>query len=70
MDWQPVCEHPSLRNLPFKIELNELGKIILSLLKVAHSLYQGKLTRLLYQHLQQGKIKQSEFAPHFPSAIV
>jgi len=56
MDWLQVCEHPSLRNLPFKIELDELGRIIMSPLKVAHSLYQGKLTRLLYQHLQQGEV--------------
>jgi len=27
MNWQEVCEHPSLRDLPFKIELNEKGEI-------------------------------------------
>jgi len=26
MKWQEVCEHPGLKNLPFKIELDEDGK--------------------------------------------
>ena len=29
MNWQEVCEHPSLQDLPFKIELNEKGEIIM-----------------------------------------
>jgi len=48
MLWQEVCEHPSLRNLPFKIELNKIGKIIMSPLKVYHSIYQGRLSNQLY----------------------
>ena len=56
MNWQEVCEHPSLRDLPFKIELDEIGRIIMSPLKVAHSLYQGKLSKFLYQHLQKGEV--------------
>jgi len=47
MQWQEVCEHPSLRNLPFKIELNERGQILMSPVKVYHSAFQGKITRLL-----------------------
>lgn len=30
MNWQEVCEDSSLQNLPFKIELNEWGNIIMS----------------------------------------
>ncbi|MCP4698202.1 MAG: Uma2 family endonuclease [Gammaproteobacteria bacterium] len=47
MEWQEVCEHPSLRNLPFKIELNEKGQILMSPVKVYHSAFQGKIARLL-----------------------
>ena len=47
MQWQEVCEHPSLQNLPFKIELNEKGQILMSPVKVYHSAFQGKITRLL-----------------------
>jgi Uma2 family endonuclease len=50
MQWQEVCEHPSLQNLPFKIELNEWGQIIMSPVKVYHSAFQGKITRLLPEY--------------------
>ncbi|MGH8550510.1 MAG: Uma2 family endonuclease [Methylococcales bacterium] len=50
MQWQEVCEHPSLRNLPFKIELNERGQILMSPVKVCHSAFQGKISRLLPEH--------------------
>ncbi len=47
MQWQEVCEHPSLQNLPFKIELNEKGQILMSPVKVYHAAFQGKIARLL-----------------------
>ncbi|HRC70858.1 MAG TPA: Uma2 family endonuclease [Candidatus Competibacter denitrificans] len=47
MRWQEVCEHPSLQNLPFKIELNEKGQILMSPVKVYHSAFQGKISQLL-----------------------
>lgn len=50
MRWQEVCEHPSLKNMPFKIELNEKGQIVMSPVKVYHSAFQGKITRLLPEH--------------------
>jgi len=42
MNWQEVCEHKSLQDLPFKIELNEYGKIIMSPVKVYHSAIREK----------------------------
>jgi Uma2 family endonuclease len=56
MNWQEVCDHPQLRNLSFKIELNEEGKIVMSPLKVGHSLLQGKITRLLFRYLSDGEV--------------
>lgn len=50
MQWQEVCEHPSLQDLPFKIELNEKGQILMSPVKVYHSAFQGKITQLLPKH--------------------
>jgi Uma2 family endonuclease len=47
MQWQEVCEHPSLQNLPFKIELNERGQVLMSPVKVYHSAFQGQISRLL-----------------------
>lgn len=55
MQWEEVCEHPSLRNLPFKIELNERGEIVMNAVKVIHSLYQGEIEFLLRTLLKTGK---------------
>ncbi len=55
MNWQEICEHPSLQNLPFKIELNENGKIIMSPVQVYHSAFQGEIAYLLRSMLKQGR---------------
>lgn len=47
MNWQEVCEHPSLKDLPFKIELNEYGQVVMSPVKVYHSAFQGRIGSLL-----------------------
>ena len=56
MDWQEVCNHKDLRNLPFKIELNEYGQVIISPVKLYHSCLQGEIALLLHQLLKTGKI--------------
>jgi Uma2 family endonuclease len=55
MNWQEVCEHPSLKDLPFKIELDELGKIIMSPVKIYHSILQGEIEFILRSLLKGGK---------------
>jgi Uma2 family endonuclease len=47
MNWQQVCENPDLQNLPFKIELNEWGQVIMSPTKIKHAAYQGEIAELL-----------------------
>jgi Uma2 family endonuclease len=47
MNWQEVCADPHLRNLPFKIELNEYGQVVMSPVKVYHSAFQGRIGALL-----------------------
>lgn len=37
MRWEEVCEHQQLQDLPFKIELNKWGQIIMSPVKIKHS---------------------------------
>lgn len=54
MNWQEVCEHTSLKDLPFKIELDELGRIIMSPVKLYHSFFQVKIAKLLEQFLNNG----------------
>lgn len=47
MNWQQICENPNLQNLPFKIELNEFGKIVMTPVKVCHSALQGEIEHQL-----------------------
>ncbi|HEX8368659.1 MAG TPA: Uma2 family endonuclease [Pyrinomonadaceae bacterium] len=47
MDWAEVINHPSLRDLPFKIETNEYGEIIMNPVKIGHSIYQGEISSLM-----------------------
>jgi len=55
MNWKQLCTHKSLKDLPFKIELNTQGQIVMTPVKVSHSLLQGKLSGLLYVHLPTGQ---------------
>lgn len=52
MNWQQVCDDPRLQNLPYKIELNEYGKWLISPARVRHSALQGEIEYLLRLHLQ------------------
>ena len=47
MDWAEVINHPSLQDLPFKIETNEYGEIIMNPVKIGHSIYQGEISSLM-----------------------
>lgn len=55
MNWLEVCEHPALQDLPFKIELDETGKIIMAPTKVYHSIYQGEIAYRLHALAPTGK---------------
>lgn len=57
MNWEQVCEIPYLQDIPFKIELNRLGQIIMSPAKNIHSVLQWRIQRTLYQLIgNQGEI--------------
>ncbi len=51
MQWQDVLADKSLRDLPYKIELNEKGLIEMSPASFTHSLLQGRLTKLIGNQL-------------------
>ncbi len=55
MQWQEACENQNLKNLPFKIELDNQGKILMTPVKVNHSILQGKIIGHLYQNLTGGE---------------
>ncbi len=57
MRWEEVCADPGLQNLPYKIELDRLGKLIMSPAKNRHSIMQGRFQRLLWKLLgEHGEI--------------
>ncbi|MDJ0731183.1 MAG: Uma2 family endonuclease [Crocosphaera sp.] len=56
MKWEEVCEHKQLQDLPFKIELNKWGQIVMSPVKIKHSFYQGRIQRLLESLLDTGEV--------------
>ena len=55
MNWQEACNHPSLKDLPFKIELDEYGRIVMSPVKLFHAALQGEIEFLLRSLLKGGK---------------
>lgn len=53
MNWKTLCEATHLQNLPYKIELNTRGQIIMSPAKLVHGRFQSRIAHLL-----------EKFAPH------
>ena len=54
MTWEEAIEDPHLDGLPYKIELNGYGNIVMSPTRFAHSGYQGEICNLL-NRLLDGK---------------
>ncbi len=54
--WREVVDSPYLRDLPFKLELNENGKVEFTMSPATnrHSLLQGRLQEFLLQNLPDG----------------
>ena len=55
MTWQEVINHPSLQDLPFKIELNAAGVVEMSPATNWHGYYQMEIGSLLNQLLADGR---------------
>ena len=54
MTWSELCRDRALADLPYKIELDGRGKILMSPATKKHSKYQSRIQRLLVQLLPQG----------------
>ena len=55
LTWEELCVDPSLRDLPYRIELNGLNQIVMSPLCFRHGRYQGKIYALLTALLPGGE---------------
>ena len=60
--WHRVLNDPQLRALPYKVETNEHGQIVLSSHKPQHGLLQSRITDLLRDHAPQHGARAVEFA--------
>jgi Uma2 family endonuclease len=54
MTWAEACNDRSLQNLPYKVELNRDGKIIMSPTRNKHGFYQTEIAILLKNLLPHG----------------
>lgn len=71
--WRRALTDPSLRDLPYKVETNEHGQLVLSPHKPRHSLQQGRIAALLRElapaaGLPSGEAT-TEFAVETPGGI-
>jgi Uma2 family endonuclease len=54
MTWREIVNHQDLANLPFKIETNEYGQVVMSPTKYLHGIYQTRMARLIEQFFPTG----------------
>ena len=54
MNCKEVCESSELQNLPFKLELNKDGEVVMNAVQVNHALFTGKIIHFLEIHLPKG----------------
>ena len=54
MTWDEIRNHPSLRKLPYKIEMSEWGNIEASPLGVDHARYQARIAQILQRLKPEG----------------
>lgn len=56
MQWSDVLADPSLKNLPYKIELDELGRIVMTPASVLHGKIQARLSHLIFMLFNEGEV--------------
>ncbi len=56
MNWEAVCTDPNLKDLPYKIELNARGQIIMSPAKLYHGRFQNEIGYFLKTLATHGKV--------------
>lgn len=60
--WHRVLNDPQLRELPYKVETNEHGQIVLSPHRPQHGLRQSRISDLLRDRLPRSGARAVEFA--------
>jgi Uma2 family endonuclease len=52
--WDALCEDPSIANLPYKVETNERGQLLMSPTSTPHSVWQAEVAYLLRNAVEAG----------------
>lgn len=66
--WEEITSDPSLRNLPYKVETNQRGQIVLSPHENRHSFLQERVQDLLDEYAPEGR-HPPEFAIATPEGV-
>jgi Uma2 family endonuclease len=56
LTWEEVCADPNLDDLPYKIETNEWGQIVMSPTRLKHGGFQAEIAHQLKQQPASGKV--------------
>jgi len=56
MNWQDVCDDPHLQDLPYKVELNGLGQIVMSPASNEHGRFQTLIAAKLLTSMEGGEV--------------
>jgi Uma2 family endonuclease len=56
MNWSDIIKDPLLQNLPYKIEQNEKGQIVMSPASNEHGMTQAMIVALLFEIKNQGTV--------------
>ena len=56
MQWAEVLQDSALQDLPYKIELNEWGQIVMTPASNQHAIYQYDIAKIIEKSLAKGRI--------------
>lgn len=56
MNWEHLCNDSKLQDLPYKVELNQKGQIIMSPAKLYHGHFQSELSYFLRTLIPHGEV--------------
>jgi Uma2 family endonuclease len=54
MDWNLICNDPTLQDIPYKIETNAKGQIVMSPASNEHGIYQAMIINMLFNSVKPG----------------
>lgn len=55
LSWKDICGNQQLQDLPFKIELDEHGRVIMAPMRVRHGGFQIEIAQILNSLLHEGR---------------